>query len=325
MVAAAAVVAPPAHAQSAGSAEAHLAAAKAAAGSDFAGVYERLCVPAAPAPRPAAVPAPAGPPPRASWAADPVKVFDNLYFVGEREYSAWAVVTSAGIIVIDPVFDYSVEDQVVNGLARLGADPKQIRYVLVSHAHRDHVGGARLLQERFGARVAMSAADWDLLASDPGSWPKPTRDVVLADGQKVTLGDTTLTVYATPGHTLGTLSTLVPVRDGGRAHLAALWGGTAFNWTVNPARYITPERPSRFWFDNYIASARRFRDLARKAGADVLIANHSNFDGSKTKLPAMATRRAGDPHPYVIGADAVSRYLTVAEACAQAGRSRVGS
>jgi metallo-beta-lactamase class B len=313
-------------AQSAGTVESHTAAAKAAAGQDFAGVFDRLCTPPAP---PAAARrgggAPAGPPPRASWYVEPVKVFDNLYFVGEREYSAWAVLTSDGIIVIDPIFDYSVEDEVVNGLRTLGADPARIRYVVVSHAHRDHVGGARLLQERFKARVVMSAADWDLLAGDTGNYPKPVRDMVATDGMKLTLGDTTLTLHATPGHTYGTISTIVPVKDGGRSHVAALWGGTAFNWTTNPARYITPERPARFWFDSYIASARKFRGIARQANADVLIANHTNFDGSKTKLPAMAARRAGDPHPYVVGADAVGRYLTVAEECAQAGRARIGS
>src|SRR6185503_11596880 len=147
------------------------------------------------------------------------------------------------------------------GLTTLGADPKQIKYVVVSHAHRDHVGGARLLQERFGAKVIMSADDWDLLAGDPGSYPKPTRDMVAIDGQQLTLGDTTLTFYRTPGHTYGTISTLIPVRDGGRRHLAALWGGTAFNWMTTPARYITPQRPAAFWFDQYIASAQRFRDL----------------------------------------------------------------
>jgi hypothetical protein len=94
---------------------------------------------------------------------------------------------------------------------------------------------------------------------------------------------------------------------------------------TTPARYITPQRPATFWFDQYIASARRFRELSMKAGADVLIANHTNFDGSKTKLPVMATRKSGDPHPYVVGTDGVRRYLTVAEECARTGRARLAS
>src|SRR5262245_18726512 len=78
--------------------EAHIAAAKAAAGSDHTNVFDRLCS-ATPAPASsatAAPPAPAGPPPRSQWHAEPVKVFDNLYFVGQSEFSAWAVTTSAG-------------------------------------------------------------------------------------------------------------------------------------------------------------------------------------------------------------------------------------
>ena len=112
--------------------------------------------------------------------------------------------------------------------------------------------------------------------------------MVATDGQKLTLGDTTLTMYITPGHTLGTISTLIPVKDHGTPHVAAHWGGTAFNWMANRAAYITPERPDEFWFETYSASARRFKDIAAKAGADVLISNHTNFDGSKTKLPALA-------------------------------------
>jgi metallo-beta-lactamase class B len=309
------------------SVDGHVAAAKAAAGADFTALANRLCTPPAPpaaAPKPAPAPAakPGGPPPRERWHADPVKVFDNLFFVGQTEYSAWAVVTSDGIIIIDPIFDYSVEDEVVGGLKSLGLDPAAIKYVLISHAHYDHVGGAAYLQDRFNAKVIISEADWELLGRSGGSWRKPRRDLVATDGQRLTLGDTTLTLHLTPGHTLGTISTLIPVRDGGTSHVAAYWGGTAFNWVANRAGYITPERPDSFWFDRYIASAQRFRQLAAAAGADVLLSNHTDFDGSKAKLPAMAKRRAGDPHPYVIGNAAVGRYLTVAEECAKAGRLR---
>ena len=307
--------------------DARVAAARAAAGQDHLGLFERVCTAPAPAPTAAPAPqaaaAPQGPPERSRWHAEPAKVFDNLYFVGEIEYSAWAVTTSQGIILIDAIYDYSVEDEVVGGLKKLGLDPTTIKYVIVSHGHRDHVGGARYLQETLGARVVMSADDWDLVERTKGTWPKPKRDMVATDGQRLTLGDTTLTLYLTPGHTLGTISTLVPVKDGGKTHLAAAWGGTAFNWTTNRGAYITPERPDRFWFETYSKSAERFRDIVAKAGADVLIANHTNFDGSKTKLPRLAKRRAGDPHPYVIGNESVQRYLTVANECAKAGLQRL--
>jgi len=306
----------------------HVAAAKAAAGGEHTSIFGLCNAPAPPAA--AAAPRgqranaqPLGPPDRAQWHAEPMKVFDNLYFVGMTEYSVWAVNTSDGIILIDAIYDYSIEDEVANGLPKVGLDPKKIKYVIVSHGHIDHAGGAKFLQDRFGARVIMGAADWDLLERTGGAWPKPKRDMTATDGQRLTLGETTLTLYLTPGHTLGTISTLIPVKDGGRPHVAALWGGTGFNWTRTPASYITPERPPSFWFETYMKSAERFRDVVAKAGADIILSNHTNTDGSKAKMPALAKRKQGEPHPFVIGAESVQRFLTVADECAKAGLARL--
>ncbi len=308
----------------ANSVEAHVAAAKAAAGQDHTAVFNSLCAApapaapaAAPAPAQAAAPRPQGPPPRSQWHAEPAKVFDNLYYLGQTEYSAWAVTTSEGIIVIDTLYDYSVEDEIVNGLTTLGLDPADIKYVLVSHGHIDHVGGAWFLQERFSPHVIMSAADWDLVGRNTAAWRKPRRDMVATDGQRLTLGDATLTLYLTPGHTPGTISTLIPVKDRGTPHIAAEWGGTGFNFT------ITPDKPRKFWFEQYSNSADHFRDAVARAGADVLIANHPNQDGAKAKLAALATRRPGDPHPFVIGNDSVKRYVTMVGECARAGLLRL--
>ena len=84
--------------------------------------------------------------------------------------------------------------------------------------------------------------------------------MVVTDGMKLSLGDTTLTMYLTPGHTQGTISTLIPVKDNGQPHIAALWGGTLFNWIRGRAAYITPATPDSYWFENYSTSARRFRE-----------------------------------------------------------------
>ena len=108
-----------------------MTAAKRAAGSDHAGTFLRICV--APdnlngTPR---LPPPArAVPDRATWYAHPYKVFDNLYFLGTQIHSAWAITTSAGIIMIDTLFDYAAEPEIVDGLSALGLAPKDIKYVL---------------------------------------------------------------------------------------------------------------------------------------------------------------------------------------------------
>jgi metallo-beta-lactamase class B len=305
-------------------AQKHIEAARVAAGTMWEGVFQPVCNGAVslatpPAPRAAGAGRPGGgggragraggapaAPPKETWYAEPLKVFDNLYFVGQTEYSAWAITTSQGIILLDAIFDYSVEAEVDEGLRKLGLNPADIRYVIISHGHLDHAGGAKHLQEKYGSRLIMSAADYDLLDQQNPSW-KPKRDMVATDGMKVTLGDFTMTLYLTPGHTEGTISTVFPVRDGNAKHVVATWGGTLFNFGR-----IRPR------LESYAQQAERFKEIVTKAGADVMLSNHTAYDGSKTKLPAVRARKAGDKHPYVIGTDAVRRYLTVVGECARA-------
>lgn len=299
-------------------AQAHVEAARAAAGVEHAALFERLCTqtggaeligPSVAPEQPDSMPSAS--PDRPGWYAEPLQVFDNLHWVGQTRYTAWAVTTPEGIIVIDPLFEYSVEAAIEEGLTRLGLDPADIRYVIVSHGHRDHVGGARYLQDTFGARVVMAPEDWDLVEASSGDWPKPVRDIEAYDGYRLELGGTVLTLHTTPGHTAGTISTIVPVQDGDASHVAALWGGTAFN-------FMGDDDEDR-WFRAYISSAERFAEIARAAGADVLLSNHPQYDGSTTKLPALADRAPEAPHPFVIGTESVDRYLTVAAECARAG------
>src|SRR5690606_38324370 len=106
----------------------HVEAARVAAGTDHAGVWKAACDTALALANPPAARGggagcggrAAGPPARESWYAEPQKVFDNLYFVGQTEYSAWAITTSEGIILLDAIFDYSVEAEVDEGLRKLG-------------------------------------------------------------------------------------------------------------------------------------------------------------------------------------------------------------
>ena len=299
-----------------GTVESHLAAAKKAAGSDFTALYDRICKEyEQPLPPPPAGQRggggggrQAGPPPASQWHAEPVKVFDNLYFVGMTEYSAWALTTSQGIIVIDTIYDYSVEDEVVNGLKKLGLNPADIKYALVSHAHTDHIGGAKYLQEHFGTHVVMSKEDWDVTERSIPERIRPKRDIEAKDGEKLTLGDTSITMYLTPGHTPGTISSIFQVKDRGATHTVATWGGTAFNFAPKPENFLP-----------YIRSAERYRGVVQKSGADVVLSNHTAYDSTNAKIAALRTRTPNGRHPYVIGNAAILRYLTTAEECAKAG------
>ena len=295
-----------------GTVESHLAAAKKAAGTQFTALQERVCESALPAPAPAGRGGggggrQAGPPPASQWHVEPAKVFDNLYFVGMTDWSAWALTTSQGIIVIDTIFDYSVEDEVVNGLKKLGLNPADIKYALVSHAHTDHIGGAKYLQDHFGARVVMSNEDWDFADRTVPERIRPKRDIAIRDGDKLTLGDTTITMYVTPGHTPGTVSSIYQVKDRGTTHTVATWGGTT----------IQGGKPETFL--SYIASAERYRDIVKKSGADIVLSNHTAYDNTHANIAKFATRKLNEKNPFIVGNAAILRYLTTAEECAKAG------
>jgi metallo-beta-lactamase class B len=295
--------------------------AKTAAGFEFLGTLSRLCLlPQSGAEDtsdtiPGYVTKPASAPARDIWYADPARVFDNLYFVGGKVHSAWALATSGGIILIDTIFPYNSEDLIVGGMQKLGLDPKNIKYVLISHAHADHIGGAEMLQTRYGARVVMGAPDWDLVAKYPNRYKTmaPKRDIVATDGMKITLGETTVNVWLTPGHTPGTLSYTFTVLDRGKPVNVAYAGGTAFNFANN-----TPD-PGIRNFQRYIDSQKHIAAQAKASGATVILSNHSEFDNAVNKN-RMIAGRAGGPHPYEVGADWVQRYFQVKQGCARAAQ-----
>jgi len=303
-----------AHAQrAADTIEAHLAAAKKAAGIDFPGLLAAICVAPRNAPTPDVRPAPA-PPDRARWYMEPAKIFDDVYFVGTKDRSSWALTTSDGIILIDTTFEYEAEAVIVGGLKKLGFDPASVKYVLISHAHPGEVGGAKLMQDRFGSRIVMGEGDWEMIEQSVNRFPngKPRRDIVVMDGQKITLGDRTVTLLLMPGHTPGTVSMIFQVKDHGTPLTVAFSGGTEFNF-VNDVPH----------FDTYINSARKFAAAAAAAGATVLMTNQSEFDNAASKIRMLAGRRPGEPHPFEVGSDGVQRYFKVFDECAQVARLKL--
>jgi metallo-beta-lactamase class B len=228
-----------------------------------------------------------------------------------QDVTAWAVATPKGIILIDALNNKGdIMNAVEPGLRKFGLDPAQIKYVVVTHGHGDHFGGAAYIAQKYHAHVLMSDVDWTLaptMLDKPTFDAPPPRDMVVKDGEKLSLGGETLTLYITPGHTLGTVSVLIPVTDHGEKHLAALWGGTGFNFIHSPKRFKT-----------YSDSANRFMQLAEAAGADVPLSNHPENDNAITKADQLKARKPGEPNPFVMGKNAVRRYFTIYSECAQA-------
>jgi metallo-beta-lactamase class B len=258
-------------------------------------------------------------PDRATWYASPYKVFDNLYWLGTRQHSSWALKTSAGIIIIDTNFAWATQPEILDGMAKLKLNPKDIKYVVLSHAHGDHDQGVATLQSKYGAKVIMGAPDWeDTLKRAPdvaGGVPKrgPQDVSVGPEGYKLTLGDTTMNIVFTPGHTNGTLSYVFPVKDKGKTVMVAYSGGTLTGaFGSNAARW-----------DEYINSQKRIAQAAAEAGASVILSNHSEYDDAYTKARLVAAKReVGEENPFIVGADNVQKYFTVMEECATASKLR---
>jgi len=245
---------------------------------------------------------------------EPVRAFDNLYYVGLTEIGAWAVTTSEGIIIIDAFGPEGVDERLLGNMRKVGLDPAQIKIVIVTHAHADHGGGAKYLQDRFGARVAMSAQDWDGAAKGGlgGSNNVPRRDIVVAEGAKVTLGDTSVTTVFTPGHTPGAISVIVPVKDGATTHTAMMWGGP--QWGFRNA-----DVPQRELYENSLV---KFHQAVKQAGADVVLESHPFLSNLVEKLAGMRSRKAGEPNPLIVGTGGVDRYMTIWTECGRATMAR---
>jgi len=169
------------------------------------------------------------------------------------------------------------------------------------------------LQSRYGAKVVMGAADWETTLQRPASAPGgvPKRDIVVGpEGTKITLGDTTVDVITTPGHTPGTLSFIFPVKDAGRRLVIAYSGGTAFNF---------PRRAENFAV--YRDSQKKMASAAAAAGATVVMSNHTEFDRAYDRVRiAQLPRANGEKHPYETDASAVQRYFEIGADCAEAQR-----
>ena len=244
------------------------------------------------------------PAPLRTWLGDldgqriaPFKAFDDAWFVGACWVSAWLLPTPQGRFLIDTLHEPHAAG-LLDNIRKAEFDPQDIRYVLITHGHYDHAGGAaRLKRALKNARFVMTETGWaEAIASasgssgTPGAWEMIARDIVAKDGDAWTLGGRTVTLLETPGHTLGTASYLFDVHDGSRAYRAVTVGGLGLN-AIQNARQV----------ELYIESVERLDRMA-SAGArpiEVHLTTHPFSTGLMEQRAMLAGRKSGDVHPLV--------------------------
>lgn len=169
----------------------------------------------------------------------------------------------------------------------------------------------------FNVPVVASETAWEAMLEDSLGPLKNDKALAVSDGDRLTVGNLTLTFYETPGHTDGTISWIFPVKDlqSGESHIAALYGGMGFSKTEETLTQQT-------------ASFERFSGLAGQHSVEVLIGNHQARDRSLYHLDLLAHRECNDKgcnmgNPYVLGVDAYKRWCKVQSLCIRAYAARM--
>ncbi len=217
----------------------------------------------------------------------PFKVMDNIYFVGTEDLGSFLITTPAGHILINSDFENTVP-QIRAGVEKLGFKFTDIKILLGSHAHGDHMEGDALVKELTGAQVVVMDQDVPALSRmTPQGKPHPM-DRVIHDGEEVKLGGVTLVAHLTPGHTKGCTTWTLKARDKSKTYDVVILGSIG----VNPGYILVNNKDYPQIADDYVRGFKVLRALP----CDVFLASHSRFYNMPEKY---AKLKDGGANPFI--------------------------
>lgn len=233
------------------------------------------------------------------------QIFDDLLIVAQKETNCFVLKTNDGLIVIDAIWpSYQAFDAIINAIEDIGWNPDTIKKLLITHGHVDHTGCGKHFVERYKVDTYLSREDdifWEkhpTKLNRPETWKDYDITVYVQDGDTITLGNKTIYVYSTPGHTPGGLSYIFPVTENGKTHMAGLWGGT------------TPPR-TKNGVIQYLKSLDYFLEKAIDKQVDVALSNHTSVDNGLERIMYSKSRMSYMPNIYIIGQEGFRKYCQV--------------
>lgn len=242
-------------------------------------------------------------------ACEPFQIYGNLYFVGTEPASTHLIDTGEGLIVLDPGYPQSLY-LVIDNIYRLGFRPDDVKIILHSHGHYDHLGGSRALAELTGAKTYISEPDAPYAdGSVDLTWARElghvyheafTPDVLLRDGEVIKLGNTEILCWITPGHTEGTTSFFFNAHGEQGDKRCAMFGGAGFN--SMELGFLDQYGLPHGLRAEFIRSCRRLK----REDIDIFLGNHASNNNTLEK--ARKRKETGE-NPFLNTNEEWKRYL----------------
>jgi metallo-beta-lactamase class B len=215
------------------------------------------------------------------------KIMDNFYYVGTKELASFLITTPEGLILMNSDYESSVPLIKAN-VEKLGFKFSDIKILIAGHAHPDHVEGDAIVKSMTGAQVVVGRLDEAATRNfKPGGKEHPI-DRLVDEGDKVTLGGTTLTAHVMPGHTKGCLAWTLDLKEDGKTYHALV------ECSLN-GQFLQS-------LDQYPGIIEDFRATYKKARtlpAELWVSSHASFYGLADKYAKFEKRGSGDPNPFV--------------------------